>query len=138
MAVQSLRDWRSNRHRERDVRTGSKAPTASKAATIVRGRRHDRTERRYGSRHNPISALIWLAGWAAALTLLAGIALTWGDANPANDLVHRVLTGARWLATPFEDVFTYRTPDKQLYATWGLAAAVYYVLGRVLSWLVRR
>jgi hypothetical protein len=85
-----------------------------------------------------VSRLVWLAGLVAALILLAGMGFTYAGANMHNDLVTAVMRAGRWLATPFEEVFMYRDPAKQLYANWGLAAAVYYVLGRMLSWLIRR
>jgi hypothetical protein len=85
-----------------------------------------------------VSRLVWLAGLAAALILLIGMGFTYANANPHNDLVMAVMHAGRWLATPFEEVFMYRDPAKKLYANWGLAAAVYYVLGRMLSWLIRR
>jgi hypothetical protein len=134
MAVQIWRD--RIRHRTND----DAAPTEPRRAPRRPGRGPfaDRrpARRRYG--HNPISALVWLAAWAAALTLLAGMGLTWAEANTGNALVQNTLDAGRWLATPFADVFTNIDPDKRLYANWGLAAAVYYVLGRVLSWLIRR
>jgi Ca2+-binding RTX toxin-like protein len=75
-----------------------------------------------GTKH-PVSALVWLAARAAALTLLAGMGLTWADANTGNTLVQNTLDAGRWLATPFADVFTNSDPEKQLYANWGLTAA---------------
>jgi uncharacterized membrane protein len=51
-----------------------------------------RTARRWGGRRrNPVSAAIWLVTWAAVLILLVGILLTWGNANPANDVIHPIL-----------------------------------------------
>jgi hypothetical protein len=133
MAVQIWRDRR--RHRTDDGAKGSE-PRRRPSARGFADRRATRRERRHG--HNPVSALVWLAAWAAALTLLAGMGLTWADANTGNDLVRGVLNAGRWLATPFADVFTNLEPDKRLYANWGLAAGVYYVLGRLLAWLIRR
>src|ERR1700754_2736331 len=130
MAVHLLRDRK--RHRP-----GDETGTAPRRA-LVRRDTADRgpVRRRYG--HNPVSALVWLAAWAAALTLLAGMGLTWADADTSNTLVQNILDVGHWLATPFADVFTHTDPGDRLYANWGLAAAVYYVLGRVLSWLIRR
>lgn len=88
-------------------------------------------------RHNPISRLVWAAGWTAAVVLLAGMLLTWIDANPANGLVNAVLNIGEWLATPFHDLFRNPDADHRLYQNWGIAAAAYYALGRVLSWLIR-
>ncbi|MDL4814562.1 hypothetical protein [Actinomadura opuntiae] len=84
-----------------------------------------------------MSSLILAAGWAAAFILALGIVLTWGGANPGNDLVHAVLSTGRWLATPFHDMFPRSDPKEQLYINWGIACAVYYFLARVLSWTTR-
>jgi hypothetical protein len=97
-----------------------------------------RTARRWRGRgHNPISAAIWLAAWAAAVVLLLGILLTWANANPANDVVHPIMRAANWLGSPFNDAFLNSDPKHRLYAGWGVAAGVYLVIGRVLSWLTR-
>jgi hypothetical protein len=121
--------------RER-LRPRRKAPgeTSSTQTVIVRPRR-----RRHwlGGRPNPVSTLVMAAGWAAALILILGILLTWGDANPGNTIVDATLDAGRWLATPFHDAFTRSNPKHQLYLNWGIAAAVYYVLARVVSWMIR-
>ncbi|HEY7485560.1 MAG TPA: hypothetical protein VH912_13940 [Streptosporangiaceae bacterium] len=97
-----------------------------------------RTARRWrGRAHNPVSLVVWIAAWAAVLILLLGIVLTWANANPANDIVHQILRAGNWLATPFHDAFLNPDPKHRLYADWGVAAAVYLVIGRVLSWLIR-
>lgn len=118
----------------RRVRT-AREPVEAVPQTVLVDRR---TARRWrGRRRNPVSLVIWLAAWAAALILLLGILLTWGNANPANDIVHAILRAGTWLATPFHDAFVNPNPQHRLYADWGVAAAVYLVIGRVLSWLVR-
>ncbi|MFB4306130.1 hypothetical protein [Actinomadura sp. GTD37] len=108
------------------------AGDAGKTAVVER-----KTPRWRRSRPNPISAMIMAAGWAAAAVLALGMLLTWGDANPGNALVDAVLDAGRWLATPFHDAFTRTDPEEQLYINWTLAAVVYYVLARALSWMTR-
>jgi hypothetical protein len=130
MAVQS---WRNRRH----SRGGRGAPAES-GGTGDAGPRPGLDPRAGLQDHSFVSRLIWLAGWIAALILLVGMGFTYAGANMDNGLVMAVMRAGRWLATPFEEVFMYRDPAKELYANWGLAAAVYYVLGRMLSWLIRR
>ncbi|NKZ08510.1 hypothetical protein [Actinomadura latina] len=89
------------------------------------------------SRPNPVSAMIMAAGWAAVAILALGMLLVWGDANPGNSLVDATLDAGRWLATPFHDAFTRTDPDEQLYINWTIAAVVYYVIARALSWMTR-
>ncbi|WP_030165678.1 hypothetical protein [Spirillospora albida] len=112
------------------------APPADETGrTVVVDRRPRRRWLR--SRHNPVSAMILAAGWAAAVILALGMLLTWGEANPGNTLVDATLDTGRWLATPFHDVFTRSDPDEQLYINWSIAAVVYYLLARAFSWMTR-
>jgi hypothetical protein len=112
--------------------TDTAAPATRTVVVRPRRRRHW-----LGGRPNPVSTMVMAAGWAAALILVLGILLTWGDANPANTIVDATLDAGRWLATPFHDAFTRSNPKHQLYLNWGIAAAVYYVLARVVSWMIR-
>ena len=97
-----------------------------------------RTARRWrGRRHNPVSGAIWLTAWVAVAILLLGILLTWANANSANGIVHPIMRAADWLGSPFRNAFLNPDPKHRLYADWGVAAGVYLVIGRVLSWLTR-
>ncbi|MFI0353875.1 hypothetical protein [Actinomadura sp. 9N407] len=116
------------RRRKRTSPEGTAGP-----ATVVE-RKPSRWRR---SRPNPVSMTIMAAGWAAVIVLGLGMLLVWGDANPGNTLVDATLDAGRWLATPFQDAFTQTDPERQLYVNWAIAAGVYYVLARVLSWLTR-
>lgn len=135
MATQTWRNQRQSLSIEKPTPVKSKASAGGGSSTRILDRA---TARRWRTRHNPFSLLVWLAGWAAALILLAGMGLTWWDANTGNRIFDAVMEAGRWLATPFANLFANPDPDKQLYVTWGLAAGVYYVLGRILSWLIRR
>ncbi|MFC5744205.1 hypothetical protein [Actinomadura rugatobispora] len=128
--------FRRREHRAADTDPAVTGPGETGAAprrTVV-VRRPSRWRR---SRHNPISATILAAGWAAVLVLGLGMLLTWSDANPGNALVDATLDAGRWLASPFHDVFTRSSPEHQLYLNWAIAAGVYYALARVLAWLTR-
>lgn len=85
-----------------------------------------------------LGRVIWPAAMAAALILVLGIALTWGNANPGNELVHGVMRAGRWLATPFEGVFHDTNARERLTENWFLAAAVYLSGGGILSWIFGR
>lgn len=130
MAVQT---W--NRLRGRETPDTGESTHDKEPKTVVVERRPRR--RLLGKRHNPVSMMLWAAGFAAALILLIGMLLTWAEANPANALVNATYNAGEWLATPFHNVFTNPDAETRLYQNWGLAAAVYYVLGRVASWLTR-
>ncbi|MFG2002246.1 hypothetical protein ACGFNU_24140 [Spirillospora sp. NPDC048911] len=108
--------------------------TQTPTRTVVVERKPRRWPRH---RPNPVSSMVMGAGWAAVLILVLGMLLTLGDANPGNTLVDSTLDAGRWLATPFHDAFTRSNPEHQLYLNWGIAAAVYYAMARVVSWLIR-
>lgn len=88
-------------------------------------------------RVHPVSRTIWALTWAATIILLLGILLVAAKANQGNAVVHAIMSTGRWLATPLHDVFNNPNPDHSLYENWGLAAAVYFIVGRTLAWLIR-
>lgn len=95
--------------------------------------------RREGNRLGfALGRLIWFAALATTAVLLLGTMLTWGKANPDNDLVHAVLRAGDWLATPFDGVFHDANARERLTETWLLAGAVYLTGGGFLSWLTGR
>jgi hypothetical protein len=103
--------------------------------------RWDLSDRRGREGRGPgfaLGRLVWLAAITATAILLLGIMLTWGKANPDNDVVHAVLRAGDWLATPFLGVFHDTNARERLTETWILAAAVYLTGGGFLSWLVGR
>jgi hypothetical protein len=85
-----------------------------------------------------VGQVIWAAAVVATLILVAGVALTWTGANPANDLVHGLMRAGTWLASPFRGVFTDPNGRERLTENHFLAAAVYLTAGGVLSWIVDR
>lgn len=87
---------------------------------------------------NPVSGLIYLLTWLIVVILVAGILLTWQNADAGNSLVHWDLIWARRLAGPFDNVFSGGgDPKVKVYENWALAAAAYYALGHLLSYLTR-
>jgi hypothetical protein len=112
-------------------------PVDAVPQTVLVDRRTARRWRSSTRRHNPVSAVVWLAAWVAAAILVLGILLTWANANPSNDILQPILRAADWLGSPFRNAFLNPDPKHRLYADWGVAAGVYLVLGRVLSWLTR-
>jgi hypothetical protein len=78
-----------------------------------------------------------VAGIVAAI-IVAGILLKILDANPSNDIVNWVLDAARWLVGPFKGLFSIHDPDWRVIVNWGLAAAVYLLIGRLIARLLMR
>jgi hypothetical protein len=82
-------------------------------------------------------AVILIAGLVAAVLLL-GILLVLLEADRSNDIVKAVHDVASFLAGPFDGLFTF---DRRRVATavnWGIAAVVWYALGRVIARLILR
>jgi hypothetical protein len=88
-------------------------------------------------RRTPVSNMIMGTAWAAVAILLLGMLLTLTGANAANAFVGHTLDTAGWLATPFDDVFPNPDPQDHRYLNWGLAAIVYFLLGKALSRIIR-
>ncbi|MEU8676099.1 hypothetical protein [Streptomyces sp. NPDC048560] len=60
------------------------------------------------------------------------------DANPGNELVEFVREAARWLAGWSYDLFTFDAEWARVVAGYGLAAAVYLLIGHAAAGRVRR
>ncbi|MFL6051352.1 MAG: hypothetical protein ACJ72W_00310 [Actinoallomurus sp.] len=123
--------WRRRRE------PAAETTASTRAVGDTRARRWNTARVRRYQRHDGLSAFVWLVAWTITLVLLFGIALTWGGANPHNNVVHAVLRAGTWLATPFDDVFRNADARKQLTENRLFAAGVYLVAGRVLAWLLR-
>ena len=70
--------------------------------------------------------------------IVVGIVLHLLDANSGNALVSFVYDVAEWLVTPFKGIFDLDGQKAQIAANWGLAAAVYAVVGGIVSRLLAR
>jgi hypothetical protein len=60
------------------------------------------------------------------------------EANRDNSVVDWVLDAARWLATPFRDVFTLDSHKADVAVNYGLAALVFAVAGGLIARVLRR
>ena len=95
-----------------------------------------------------LAAFTWILALTAAVVLSLAALLVALDANTDNGLVARVLDLARAIDGPFWRVFDFyeETPSgqqgppddvKNHLVNWGLAAAAFLIVGRVLSSLIR-
>jgi hypothetical protein len=82
-------------------------------------------------------AVILIAGLVAAVLVL-GILLVLLKANRSNDLVKAVRDAAGFLAGPFDGLFTFDRRRVTIAVNWGIAAVVWYALGRVIARLILR
>jgi hypothetical protein len=66
------------------------------------------------------------------LIIVAGIVLVLLKANPASTIVSDVHDAARWLAGPFDGIFSFDNARVSLAVNWGLAAVVYLIVGGLI------
>ncbi|CAM5679234.1 hypothetical protein SRIMHP_26120 [Streptomyces rimosus subsp. rimosus] len=97
----------------------------------VMSRRH-----RYGS--SQAARAVTVVADLTAVILGLWIVMYLLDANRANDLVHFVQGGARWLAGWSYNLFTFDAEWLRTLLNYGLPALVYLVLGHALAARIRR
>lgn len=85
-----------------------------------------------------IARLVRLATALVVLLIVAAIVLRVASANQSNTIVKDIHDGARALVGPFKNVFSIRNPKDSIAANWGLAAAVYLVVGLFVAGLITR
>jgi hypothetical protein len=73
-----------------------------------------------------------------ALILIVGIVLVLLRANPSNDLVSAVRDAAAFLAGPFDQMFELDRRRVETAVNWGIAAAVWFILGSLIARVIRR
>jgi hypothetical protein len=103
----------------------------------MRTTRADRYVRAALARASLARAVI-LAATAVALVLVAGILLVVLEANRSNDIVQVVRDAATFLAGPFDDLFNLEGNKLETAVNWGIAAVVWYALGRLIARLLLR
>jgi hypothetical protein len=102
-------------------------------STMSAGRRANATM----ARASLARAVIMLAT-AVALVIIAGILLVVLKANPSNDIVKIVHDAAAWLAGPFDGLFNFARHRVEIAVNWGIAAVVWYAVGRLIARLLLR
>ena len=70
------------------------------------------------------------------LIIVAGIVLVLFNANATNTIVSDVHDAARWLAGPFDGIFSFHSARVALAVNWGLAAVVYLIVGGLIARLL--
>jgi hypothetical protein len=85
-----------------------------------------------------LARIVRLIASVLALLIVLGILLVVFEANRSNEIVQWVLDAARWLAGPFDGMFKPDNPKTAIAVNWGIAAAVYYVIGALIARLLSR
>jgi hypothetical protein len=83
-----------------------------------------------------IARIINLIASLVALVLISGIVLVVLKANPSNEIVNAVTDAARWLAGPFDGMFSLKKHTTEVAVNWGIAAVVWFLVGRVIARIV--
>ena len=100
----------------------------------MRANRYERTAVARAS----VARLITLIATVIALILIAGILLVVLEANRSNDIVKIVHDAASFLAGPFDGLFNLTKHKVEVAVNWGIAAVVWYAIGRLLARLLLR
>ena len=85
-----------------------------------------------------IARVVILVATAVAAVLVLGIVLVVLEANRSNDIVQIVRDAARFLAGPFDGLFTFDRNKVEVAVNWGIAALVWFLLGRLIARLLLR
>ncbi len=85
-----------------------------------------------------LGRLIRLVTAVVALIIVLGILFIVLKANPSNDIVSAIHDAARWLVGPFDGIFDVKDHKLEIAINWGIAIAVYVVVGNLLAGLVER
>lgn len=72
------------------------------------------------------------------IVIVLGILLVILNANAKNTIVKDVHDVAKFLVGPFDDLFTPKDKKLGIAVNWGIAAAVYLLVGRLIASLLRR
>jgi hypothetical protein len=101
------------------------------------GTRDRRTARSLETRAT-VARVLRMIGTVVAAILVAGILLVVLAANRDNTIVNAVLDAARWIAGPFDGLFTMDRHKTEVAVNWGIAAVVYFAISRLLARIVLR
>jgi hypothetical protein len=85
-----------------------------------------------------LARLIRTIAMIIAAIIVAGVLLFVLGANQSNDIVSAVTDVGRWLVGPFDGLFSIDDPKWEMAVNWGIAAAVYAVVGSLIARLIAR
>lgn len=87
-----------------------------------------------------VATLVWIVALLCAVALALAAVLVALEANPANGIVSFFNDLAHKVDGPFADMFTFSGKDaakKEILVNWGIGAAAYLVVGRILERIIR-
>jgi hypothetical protein len=119
-----------------------KARTAGTASAVDSGAGSYRRDgaggfsRGFGSVMGTLARCVNLIAGIVVLIIVAGIVLVLLKVNATNTIVSDVHDTARWLAGPFDGIFSFHNARVALAVNWGLAAVVYLIVGGLIARLL--
>jgi ABC-type thiamin/hydroxymethylpyrimidine transport system permease subunit len=85
-----------------------------------------------------LARLVRLVATVVALIIIAAIVLRLAGANAGNSIVHDIHSVGSTLAGPFKNIFSINNAKTSMAVNWGLAAAVYLIVGHFIASLLAR
>lgn len=85
-----------------------------------------------------VARLIRLVAFVIAAIIVAAILLRVLDANASNQVVKAIHDAGKALVGPFKDLFKISNPKTAIAVNWGIAAALYAIVGSVIASFVAR
>jgi len=125
--------------RARPAGPASEVDPDARPLDVTRPRRRRGTStaiRTFGQGADLLVRAIQLVVSIVVLIIVAGILLVVLKANPANSIVSEVHSWARSLAGPFDGMFSFRSANAAIAVNWGIAAAVYLLVGGLIARLI--
>jgi hypothetical protein len=118
------------------ARTAGPAPAVDSGGGSYRRGGAVRHSRGSGAVMGTLARVVRLIVGIIVLIIVAGIVLVLLKANPTNAIVSGVHDTARWFTGPFDGIFSFHNARVALAANWGLAAAVYMIVGGLIARLL--
>jgi len=122
------------------ARPARAASTVDQDGPVTVARRHRRRTgaRGFATAAGLLARVIHVLVSIVVLIIVAGILLVVLKANPANSIVSEVHSWARWLAGPFDGIFSFHSANTAIAVNWGIAAVVYLIVGGLIVRLLGR
>ena len=126
--------------RARPASSASQGGTDGRPVEVSRrqGRREGGGVGAFGQGADLLVRAVQLVVSIVVFIIVAGILLVVLKANATNSIVSEVHSWARWLAGPFDGMFSFHSANTAIAVNWGIAAAVYLLVGGLIARLIGR
>ena len=120
------------------TRTAGSAPAVDSGGRSYRRGGTSGFSRGFGAVMVVLARAVHLTVGIIVLIIVAGIVLVLLKANATNTIVSDVHDAARWLAGPFDGIFSFHNANVAIAVNWGLAAVAYVLVGGLIARLLGR